>query len=185
MPLLSRALYLASLLIAFLPAIQAAGIPISNAASISTLGKRYALGKCSVYVRQKLYKYTSQDPEPSDFKLLTSIQLYDDAKSQIGGDDTLRDTVLGKDNSEFSQLPFVMIYSLVSTPTSTSHAEVRFRYGGDSWTSADGRCTSDAFVFDVDSAGPFTKGGVRCSLPCGNPPAPPTKAAVVPRSTML
>ena len=172
MRLLSKNLPLASLLIASIPAIQAASLPLS------TLEKRYASGTCSVYVKQKLYNYSGQNPKPSpDYKLLTSIQLSDDSKTQIGGDDTLRNTVLAMNNDEDSQLPYVMVFSMQNNPSSTSHTDVSFSYAGDSWSSADGRCVWDPDVWDIDGAGTFYSGGVRCSFKCDAPPSPGTQTA--------
>lgn len=167
MLLSNNAIHLASLLLAFLPLIPAASLPVSA----SALGKRYASGTCSVYVKQKLYNYSGQNPKPSPaYKLQTSVQLSDDAKDQIGGDDTLRDTILGKDNNENSQLPYVMIFSMINNPTGTSHTDVSFSYAGDSWSSTDSRCAWDPDTWDIDSAGAFYLGGVRCSFKCDSPP---------------
>ncbi len=161
MRLLSKHLHLASFFLALIPATQAASLPIS------TLGKRYESGTCSVYIKQKLYNFSGQTPKPSPaYALLTFIQLFDDSKTQIGGDDVLRNTVLGKNNDEDSQLPYVMVFSMQNNPASTSHTDVSFSYGDDSWSSADARCAWDADAFDIDDAGTFYTGAVRCSFKC-------------------
>ncbi len=164
-------MHLATLLVTFLPLISAASLPITKGVSASALGKRYASGTCSVYVKQKLYNYSGQNPKPfPDYKLQTFIQLFDDAKNQIGGDDTLRDNVLAMDNNEDSQLPYVMVFSMIDSPTSNSHTDVGFSYGGDSWSSTDSRCSWDPDFWDIDSAGDFYLGGVSCSFRCDAPP---------------
>ena len=161
-------IHLASLLLPFLPLIPAASLPVSA----SALEKRYASGTCSVYIKQKLYNYSGQKPKPSPaYKLLISVQLFDDAKKQIGGDDTLRDTFFAETNDEYSQLPYVMVFYMINNPKSTSHTDVSFSYADDSWSSADSRCVWDSDTYNTDSAGTFYLGGVRCSFKCASPPA--------------
>ena len=164
----SKQMQLASLLVTFLPLIQAFSIPAS------ALEKRYTPGKCSVYIKQKLYNYSGAHPKPNpDYNLATYIQIYDDSKNLIGGDDSLRTNFLGKYNDGFSQLPYVTVFKMIDSPTSTSHTDVSFAYAGDLWSSTDGsRCTWDPDSWNIDSAGDFYTGGVRCTFHCNPPPAP-------------
>jgi len=49
-------------------------------------------------------------------------------KNEIGGDDTLRDIIFIMDNNEDSQLPYVMVSTMVKNLKSKSHTDMSFRY---------------------------------------------------------
>ncbi len=61
-------------------------------------------------------------------------------KNEIGGDDTLRDIIFIMDNNEDSQLPYVMVSTMVKNLKSKSHTGMSFRYAGHLWSSTDSRC---------------------------------------------
>jgi len=64
-------------------------------------------------------------------------------KNEIGGDDSLRDTIFIMDNNEDSQLPYVMVSTMVKNLKSKSHTDMSFRYAGHLWSSTDSRCAWD------------------------------------------
>lgn len=117
------------------------------------LDKRYVTGWCGVHITQYQKNEGPVGSDGSNSEYRVDVSLYDAAQDPIGGT-----SLLSLPGGTYKDIDSQLPYTFDVLVGGTDSQPIRFQYGGQAWTSADGQCG----VGDYDSGSRNMDCGFSC-----------------------